>query len=147
MKRIKIGLLLVATAALVAGTAGSASALSFTATSLVQENNDECGLFVVTEPINGSAKFTRTFNKLKVTYKAKHLAKSTFYELRFFNATAGACQSLGSAALFITSPTGTANVTAELEVPEGDNAFFVDGETTFSAPFNNDSFVVTLPRP
>ena len=140
-------LLAVATTAIVAGMAGSASALSFTATSLVQENNGSCGLLEQGNQIIGSTKFTRTFNKLKVTYKAKDLAKSTLYELNFFNATAGNCQFLGTATVFKTSSTGVAKVTGEMEVPESDNEFFVDGENDFSAPFTNDSFIVTLPRP
>ena len=147
MKRITIGLLLVATTVLVAGTAGSASALSFSATSLVQQNNANCGKFVEGQPITGSAKFTRTFNKLKVTYKAKQLATLNTYDLQFWSDTAGECQLLGSNGTFVTTARGVGTFTAELEVPEKFSEFFVDGESLGGPPFSNDSFVVTLPRP
>jgi hypothetical protein len=68
---------------------GTASAESLSASSLVQENNSNCGKLVEGQPIIGSAKFKRTFNKLKVTYSAKHLAKSTTYFLGFYNNTGG----------------------------------------------------------
>ena len=81
-------LLFIATTALVAGMTGIASAESLTATSLVQENNANCGKYLGGQAIIGSSKFTRTFNKVKVTYSAKHLAKSTTYQLSIWNATA-----------------------------------------------------------
>ncbi len=147
MKRIKTGLLLVARTALVAGMSGNASALSFTATSLVQENNANCGKLVEGQPITGSAKFTRTFNKLKVTYKAKQLANLNTYELQFWSDTGGECQLLGSNGDFVTTAKGVGTFTAELEIPEKDDDFFVDGVSLGGPPFSNDSFIVTLPRP
>ena len=139
-------LLFIATTALLAGMAGSASALSFSASSLVQENNANCGNFEEGLPIIGSAKFVRTFNKLKVTYSAKNLAKSTKYQLSIWNATAGACEDLGAPANFVTTSTGAGKVTGEIEVPEKDYQFFATAEGGAS-PFTNDSFIVTLPRP
>ena len=124
----------------------AASAESLSASSLVQENNASCGKFVEGQPINGSAKFKRTFNKVKVTYSAKHLAKSTEYFLSFYNNTGNACEFIGRPATFVTIATGAGKVTAEIEVPEKDYEFFVDGEAG-SAPFSNDSFTVVLPRP
>jgi hypothetical protein len=57
----KVSLLITTTALVVAGMSGSASALSLSASSLVQEENGFCGKFVVGGgPIIGSAKFTRT---------------------------------------------------------------------------------------
>lgn len=139
-------LLFSATTALVAGMAGSASAQKFTATSLVQENNGNCGKFVEGQPINGTAKFTRTFNKRKVTYSAKHLAKSTQYFLEFYNNTGGVCEFLGDPVSFVTTASGAGKATGEMEVAEKDYEFFVDGASD-SAPSSNDSFTVTLPRP
>ncbi len=140
-------LLLAMTTALVAAMGGTASAVSLSATSLVQENNGNCGRFESGQQIIGSAKFTRTFNKLKVVYKAKHLAKSTRYNLEFFNATEGVCQFLGTPASAITSTSGAVTITGEMEVPEGDFEFFADGTSTSGGPFSNDSFTVVLPRP
>jgi hypothetical protein len=140
-------LLFIATTALVAGMTGIASAESFTATSLVQENNGNCGKYVGGSAIIGNAKFTRTFNKLKVVYTAKHLAKSTRYELDFYNDTAGICEFIGNPASFVTTATGAGKGTGEMEVAEGDYEFFADGVSTGGAPFGNDSFTVTLPRP
>src|SRR5262249_27742539 len=97
-------LLLATTTALVAGLGGTASAASLTATSLVQQNNGACGKFVEGLPINGTAKFTRTANKLQVTYKAKHLAKSATYSLEFFG---NGCSFLGTPATFVTTATGS----------------------------------------
>lgn len=141
-------LLLIMTTALVvaAGMSGTASALSFTATSLVQEENASCGKFIEGGgPIIGSAKFTRTGNLLTVTYKAKHLAKATEYVLEFL--TANGCEFLGTPAFFFTTATGVGKVTASMEVPEKDFEFFVDADTSIAPPFSNDSFIVTLPKP
>jgi hypothetical protein len=141
-------LLLTATTALVAcaGGTASASAASFSASSLVQFENGNCGKYVSGKPINGSAHFIRTANKLKVTYSAKKLAKLTTYHLQFFNANP--CEFLGSPATFLTTSTGVGKVTAEMEIPEGDVEFFVDGsDEGAAAPFTNDSFTVVLPKP
>ncbi len=140
-------MLFIATTALVVGITGSASALSFSASALVQENNGNCGRFEEGLAINGTAKFTRTFNKLKVTYSAKHLAKSTRYFLEFYNNTGGACQFLGDPVSFVTTTSGAGKATGEMEVAEADYEFFVDGASEGGAPFSNDSFTVTLPRP
>jgi hypothetical protein len=85
--------------------------------------------------------------RVKVTYTAKHLAKSATYFLDFYNNTAGACQLLSSPASFVTTATGVGKVTAQIEVAEGDYEFFVDAVTSAGKPFGNDSFTVTLPRP
>jgi hypothetical protein len=138
-------LLFIATTTLVVGMAGTASALSFSATSLVQENNNLCGEFEEGFPIIGSAKFTRTFNKLKVTYSAKHLGKSMRYFFEFFNNTAGICEFLGESVSFVTTATGVGKVTAEMEVPEEDVEFFVHADDELD-PING-SFTVVLPRP
>jgi hypothetical protein len=137
-------LLLVSTTALVAGIAGTAYAESFTAQSLVQQDNASCGHFVEGFPIIGSAKFTRTFNTLKITYTAKHLATLTGYGFEVYNATAGVCEFLAEPAEFVTTATGVGKVTASIEVPEKDYEFFA---TAFGAGAFNDSFIVTLPRP
>ncbi len=97
---------------------GTASAESLSASSLVQENNSNCGKLVEGQPIIGSAKFKRTFNKLKVTYSAKHLAKSTTYFLGFYNNTGGACEFLGDSVSFVTNAAGTGKGTGEIEVAE-----------------------------
>ena len=140
-------LLFIATAALVAAMGGTASAASVSATSLVQENNGNCGKFVEGQPIIGTAKFTRTINKLKVSYKAKHLAKLMTYELEFYNATGGECQFLGISGSAVTTKSGSVTINGEMEVPEKDVEFFVDGFNDFAAPFTNDSFITTIPRP
>jgi hypothetical protein len=137
-------LLLIATTALVGGMAGTASAESFTASSLVQYENGNCGKYVAGRPISGKATFTRTANKLKVTYTAKKLAKSTTYGLQFWTTP---CSFLGEAAKFVTTATGVGKVTAELEVPEADVEFFVDGASFGGPPYSNDSFTAVLPKP
>jgi hypothetical protein len=139
-------MLFIATTALVAGLAGSASATSFSVSSLVQESNANCGKFEEGLAIIGSSKFIRTFNKVKVTYSAKHLAKSTSYEVSLWNATGGKCEFLGNTASFVTTSAGAGKATGEIEVPEKDNEFFATAEGG-AKPFTNDSFIVTLPRP
>jgi hypothetical protein len=138
-------LLIASAAALLAGMAGTASATSFTATALVQEENANCGHFVEGLPINGTAKFTRTGNILKVTETVKHLAKLATYYFYFYNANP--CVFLGQPGVFVTTATGAGKVTASMEIPENDVEFFVDVVTSAGAPFGNDSFIVTLPKP
>jgi hypothetical protein len=139
--------LFLTTCALAGGMASTASAESFTAQSLVQSENGNCGHYVVGGgAIIGTAKFVRTVNKLTVTYKAKHLAKSSTYELYFYNATGGACEFLGAPAKAVTTSTGALSVTGQMEVPAGDYEFFVDAvNTEGKAPFGADSMISVLP--
>ncbi len=138
-------LVLTATTALMAGMAGTAYATSYKATELVQKENGNCGRFEEGKPIIGSAKFTRTENKLKVTYKAKGLAPLTTYEFEFYNASP--CELIATSGSLTTNAKGAGSVTAEIAVPEKDAEFFVDVLNFGASPFGADSFIATLPKP
>jgi hypothetical protein len=135
------------TAALVLGATGTAHAASFKGSALVQSGNANCGKYeLLGGPVTGSAKFVRTENKLKVTYKAKQLAPEETYELLFYDANP--CGVITGAGTFVSSKKGTGKITAEVTVPEENSEFFVDAAALGSGlPFSNDSFVVTLPKP
>ena len=140
-------LLFIATTALVGGMTSTASAETFTAQSLVQSENGNCGHYVVGGgKIIGTSKFVRTVNKMTVTYKAKHLAKSSSYQLELWNETGGACQFLGTIASGLTTTTGSISLTGSMEVPEADYEFFSDAvNTEGKLPFAADSLISVLP--
>lgn len=131
------------TVVIVLAMAATASAKSLSASALVQSGNGNCGHYEPGGPIAGSAKFKRTGNVVKVTYSVKTLTPSTKFEMRLYSGAS--CSLLETGGAFTTNSKGAGKITTEMLVPEGEVEFFLDAT---SGPFtNNDSFIVTLPKP
>jgi len=137
MKRL--ALLTLASLAAMAPMTGVASAKTYTAKSIIQQDNSFCGDFVEGLKEIGIATLKRTGNSVTTVYVLKSGLPDTEYSIELWG---GSCEYLGELASFTTNKHGAGKGKGAMSVPAGDTSFFATGVTQGTA---SDSVAVELP--
>lgn len=141
MRKIMVCALAVVGVACMGGVASAT--LPVRAKAVVQKNNANCGNSTGTAKI-GVVNYKRIGNAVELVYKLTAGEPRAPYEVSLWNASAGACENLGTIASFTTTAKGTGSAKGSINVPAGDFQFFATGLDLKTFQYN-DALTTNLP--